>query len=87
MKKVEEPADFLWTAALWLTIFSVVTGCGNRQPDDRRATVLTGDSPDSYNDTEHPDRVAPHQVDLRFENGTAILPPHSLIVVHAPVRH
>lgn len=51
-----------------------------------KATVLTGDSPDSYNDIEHPNRVAPHEVALTFEKGTANLPPHSLTVVHVPVK-
>ncbi len=46
-----------------------------------RASVLTGDSPDSYNDVEHPDRVAPKEAELTFREGTVSLPPHSLVIV------
>ncbi len=45
------------------------------------ATVLTGDSPDSYNDIENPDRVAPKKMQLIFKEGVADLPPHSLTIV------
>jgi alpha-N-arabinofuranosidase len=46
-----------------------------------KATILTGDSPDAYNDIESPDRVAPEQVALTFQNGAVSLPPHSLVVI------
>ncbi len=46
------------------------------------AMVLTGESPDAYNDIEHPDRVAPKEVKLTFNKGTVNLPPHSLTIVH-----
>ena len=46
-----------------------------------RATILTGDSPDSYNDLDHPNRVAPKVTELTFTQGTTSLPPHSLCVV------
>jgi alpha-N-arabinofuranosidase len=47
-----------------------------------KATVLTGDSPDSYNDIEHPDRVSPEKVEISFKKGITHLPPHSLTIVH-----
>jgi len=47
-----------------------------------KATVLTGDSPDAYNDIEHPNRVAPKEVKLTFNNGVVSLTPHSLAIVH-----
>jgi alpha-N-arabinofuranosidase len=47
------------------------------------ATCLTADSPDAYNDTDTPDRVAPKKVAQTFNNGTTILPPHSLTIVGA----
>jgi alpha-N-arabinofuranosidase len=47
-----------------------------------RATVLTGDSPDSFNDIEHPQRVSPAEVEVNFKKGIAHLPPHSLTIVH-----
>jgi len=46
-----------------------------------KATVLTGDSPDSYNDIEHPHRVRPKEAELTFKKGTISLPPHSLVIV------
>jgi alpha-L-arabinofuranosidase len=45
------------------------------------ATVLAGDSPDAYNNVEHPGRVVPEQRQLTFTNGAAALPPHSLTIV------
>ena len=44
------------------------------------ATLLVGDSPDAYNDIQHPDRVVPEKTQLKFEKGVANLPPHSLTV-------
>jgi alpha-N-arabinofuranosidase len=49
------------------------------------ATVLVGDSPDAYNDIEHPNRVTPEERRLTFKNGTVKLPPHSLTIVEVPV--
>ena len=51
-----------------------------------RATVLTGESPDSYNDIEHPDQVAPKEVKLTFKNGIADLPPRSLTIIRVPIE-
>ena len=47
-----------------------------------KATQLAGDSPDAYNDIDHPDRVTPKKVRLAFRKGVADLPPHSLTIVH-----
>ena len=49
------------------------------------ATVLTGDSPDAYNDIGHPDRVAPKKIKLKFKKGVTDLPPHSLIIVEGKI--
>ena len=46
-----------------------------------KATVLAGDSTDSYNDIEHPDRVVPEKTELIFEAGVCNLPAHSLTIV------
>ena len=48
------------------------------------ATVLAGDSPDAYNDVEHPARVVPARTRLTFTNGVVRLPPHSLTIVRIP---
>lgn len=45
------------------------------------ATALSGDSPDAFNDVEHPDRVAPVATQLVFKQGVATLAPHSLTIV------
>ena len=45
------------------------------------AIVLTGDSPDAYNDIQHPDRVVPVKTKLTFTKGVVKLPPHSLSIV------
>ncbi|MEE3327523.1 MAG: alpha-L-arabinofuranosidase C-terminal domain-containing protein [Myxococcota bacterium] len=46
-----------------------------------KATVLTGESPDSYNDIGHPHRVVPRETELTFKKGAVRLPPHSLVIV------
>jgi alpha-N-arabinofuranosidase len=46
------------------------------------ATILDGDSPDAFNDVEHPNRIVPQKTQLKFENGVAKLPPHSLAIIH-----
>lgn len=45
------------------------------------ATILSGDSPEAFNDIEHPDRVLPEKKQLVFTKGTAQLPAHSLTIV------
>ena len=46
-----------------------------------RATQLSGDSPDAFNDIEHPNRVTPQSIKLNFTDGVTKLPPHSLTIV------
>ncbi|MCP4645720.1 MAG: alpha-N-arabinofuranosidase [bacterium] len=48
------------------------------------ATVLEGDSPDAFNDIEHPDRVTPEDRQVTFRDGVTALPPHSLTIVDVP---
>lgn len=48
------------------------------------ATVLAGDSPEAYNDIEHPDRVKPELRQAVFVEGTTDLPPHSISIVRVP---
>ena len=45
------------------------------------ATILTGETTDTYNDIENPNRVEPKEVELKFKNGIVQLPPHSLTIV------
>ena len=45
------------------------------------AKILTGESTDSYNDIDNPNRVAPKEIELKFRDGIIQLPPHSLTIV------
>ncbi len=45
------------------------------------ATVLSGDSPDAYNDIAGPDRVVPQAVELACVDGAVCLPPHSVTIL------
>jgi alpha-L-arabinofuranosidase len=53
---------------------------------DYNATLLDGDSTDSFNDIEHPNRVAPEETQLTFKKGVCELSPHSLTIIQVPVR-
>ncbi len=46
------------------------------------ARILTGESTDSYNDINHPNRVYPKEIEIKFKNGITQLQPHSLTIVH-----
>jgi alpha-L-arabinofuranosidase len=51
-------------------------------PDGRYAAiVLAGDSPEAFNDIEHPDRVVPEATQIDCVRGTLTLPAHSLSIV------
>ncbi len=45
------------------------------------ATVLSGDSPEAYNDIENPHRVIPETRKLTFKKNVVKLPPHSLTII------
>lgn len=45
------------------------------------ATILSGDSPDAYNDLEKPDRVVPVVKELSVNDGMVLLPAHSLVIL------
>ena len=53
---------------------------------DYKASVLAGDSPDSYNDLENPNRVVPERTKLSFAKGMVHLPAHSLTIVKVRLR-
>jgi alpha-N-arabinofuranosidase len=44
--------------------------------------ILTSKSADSYNDIEHPNRIAPEKITMIFKNGLGGLPPHSLTIIN-----
>ena len=45
------------------------------------ATILSGDSPEAFNNIKNPDRVTPQSRLLTFQKNVAKLPPHSLTIV------
>ena len=45
------------------------------------ATILSGDSPEAFNDVERPKRVVPEKTQLQFNQGVVNLPTHSLTIV------
>lgn len=45
------------------------------------ATILSGDSPDAFNDIERPDRVVPKTTQMVIKNGKVTIPPHSLLIL------
>ena len=47
--------------------------------------LISGDSPDAYNDVSRPDRVAPEERDLRTRDGSLELPPHSVAIVRGSI--
>lgn len=51
------------------------------------ATVLSGQNPDSYNDIDQPDRVAPVPRELAIKDGAVELLPHSVTVCHIKLTH
>ncbi|MCP4451735.1 MAG: alpha-N-arabinofuranosidase [Planctomycetes bacterium] len=59
---------------------------GMRLEGPYNATVLTGDSPDAYNDIEHPNQVVPKAMKVTFSQGVTQLPAHSLIIMQVSTR-
>jgi alpha-L-arabinofuranosidase len=51
-----------------------------------KAWVLSGDSPDAYNDIDTPDRVIPQSQQLNADHGHIIIPAHSLAIITVPLR-
>ena len=50
------------------------------------ALVLAGDSPEAFNDIEHPNRVTTQKTTLTFIQEVVNLPPHSLTIVNVPLK-
>jgi alpha-N-arabinofuranosidase len=82
------PKDF-WSVALVNRHPSQTVDCTVKLNDKTvegafEATILASDSPEAYNDIEHPERVMPEKRKLRFRDGITTLPPHSLSIVRLP---
>ena len=48
-----------------------------------KATILSGNSPEDYNDIENPERVVPEEISIPVKRGIINLPPHSLVILKA----
>lgn len=84
-----DAAQKTWRIALVNRHASAALNCTLKLGDkplsgDYKATVLSGDSPDAFNDIDKPNRVAPQKVSLKFADGVCQLPPHSLVVLEVP---
>ncbi len=80
-----------WAVALVNRHPKKATSCTIKMKDvplegEYAALVLAGDSPDTYNDIENPNRVAPVKTTLLFRAGVAHLPPHSLTILKVQVK-
>lgn len=45
------------------------------------AIILSGDSPDAYNDVDKPDRVVPKNILINIKHGKVTIPAHSLLIL------
>jgi len=84
-----DPAKKTWRIVLVNRHASAMLDCTVKLGDKPlegsfRATILSGDSPDAYNDTDKPEWVVPSKAELTFANGAAQLPPHSLTILEVP---
>lgn len=55
-------------------------GMGNLN-ESITATILSGDSTESFNDIENPDRVVPQKIKVKIKNGKLMVPAHSLVIL------
>lgn len=53
-------------------------GMGLKAPKSIKATVLSGSTPDDFNDIAHPDRVTPTPRTLKVASSSVTIPAHSL---------
>jgi alpha-N-arabinofuranosidase len=86
-----DPAGKTWALALVNRHPSKQVPCEVRMRDvplkgSYAAIILAGDSPEAYNDIEHPNRVVPEQRQLTFNEGVVKLAPHSLTIVKVAVK-
>jgi len=58
----------------------------NGTPAKLEATVLSGNSPDDFNDVGAENRVVPQKTVFEVKDGTVTLPPHSLSFIEIPVK-
>ena len=56
-------------------------GLGKKVPKKVQARVLSGSSPDDYNDIGHEDRVKPFDTTLPVKDGAVAIPAHSVTFI------
>lgn len=56
-------------------------GLGVKNPKRLNGTVVSGSSPDDYNDLEHPDRVVPEKHTFPVADSKVMIPAHSLVLI------
>ena len=54
-------------------------GIGKKTPKQLQGTILSGNSPDDYNDIGAENRVVPRDITFTVKDGAVIIPPHSLV--------
>ncbi len=52
-----------------------------RDLESIKGTILSGNSPDDYNDVGSENNVIPREMEFQIKNGSVVLPPHSLCVL------
>jgi alpha-L-arabinofuranosidase len=57
-------------------------GIGKKVPNELTGEVLSGNSPDDYNDIGEENRVVPQKQTFKVKNGKITLSPHSLTIVN-----
>lgn len=58
-----------------------VVMAGSPLQGTHHATVLSGESPDAYNDIDVPDRVVPQEIEITTADGAISLPAHSVMIL------
>lgn len=91
LKRAGNHLDYVWSISLLNRHPSQAAPCTVKLKDvllDGRyeATILAGDSPEAFNDVEHPSRVVPEKTRLAFARGVTRLPPHSLAIVKVRMK-
>ena len=86
-----DESGMLWSIALINRHPTEVVDCTVKFKDELLdgsfgATLLSGDSPEAFNDIEHSNRVVPENKSMIFQNGVVKLPPHSLSIIKLSIK-
>lgn len=79
LKEIKTPI-VRWPGGCFVSTYHWMDGVGdNRTPVYDKRKILTGKSPDDYNDIGAENRVVPQDRTFAVKNSSVILPPHSLV--------